>query len=136
MTSSPAAADTLNAHLSDTGRKPTDYDLIVTGDLGSLGRELMLELMRQCDKPIPEKHSMDCGMQIFSPEQDVHAGGSGCGCSASVLNGVLLGRLARGELRRILFMATGALLSPVSSMQGETIPGIAHAVALEYVGGK
>ncbi|MDR3050135.1 MAG: stage V sporulation protein AD [Oscillospiraceae bacterium] len=131
----PAAADTLCAHLRDTGRAPEDYDLIVTGDLGSLGRQLMLELMRQAHTPVPEKRSMDCGMVIFAPEQDTHAGGSGCGCSAAVLNSTLMARLAEGQLKRVLFMATGALLSPVSSMQGETIPGIAHAVALEHVEG-
>ncbi len=132
----PAAADTLRAHLEDTGGQPEDYDLIVTGDLGSLGRELMLELMREANKPVPEQRSMDCGMMIFSPEQDVHCGASGCGCSASVLNSMLMRRLHEGELRRILFMATGALLSPVSSMQGETIPGIAHAVVLENIAGE
>ncbi len=129
----PAAADTLCAHFDDTGLAPEDYDLIVTGDLGSLGRTLLLELMRDAHKPIPEAVSMDCGMMIFAPEQDTHCGGSGCGCSASVLNSMLMRRLSQGELKRILFMATGALLSPVSSMQGETIPGIAHAVVLEHV---
>ncbi len=131
----PAAVDTLLAYFADTGETADDFDLIVTGDLGSLGRDLMLELMRQRQCPLPEKVSADCGMLIFSPEQDVHTGASGCGCSASVLNGALLPRLEAGEYRRILFMATGALLSPLSSMQGETIPGIAHAVVLEHVSG-
>lgn len=131
----PAAADTVRAHFEDTNSKPDDFDLIVTGDLGSLGRELMLELLRKEKCAVPEKKSMDCGMAIFSPEQDVHAGGSGCGCSASVLNSDLFQRLSAGELKRVLFMATGALLSPVSSMQGESIPGIAHAVVLEHVKG-
>lgn len=131
----PAAADTARAHFEDTGTSADDYDLIVTGDLGSLGRELMLELLRKAKYAVREKRSMDCGMAIFAPEQDVHAGGSGCGCSASVLNSDLFQRLQAGELKRILFMATGALLSPVSSMQGETIPGIAHAVVLEHVEG-
>ena len=133
LTSSPAAADTLRAHFTDTGLTAKDYDLIVTGDLGSLGRELMLELMERANMPVPKKRSMDCGMAIFAPEQDTHCGGSGCGCSAAVLNSTLMARLASGELKRILFMATGALLSPTSSLQGETIPGIAHAVALEHV---
>ena len=133
MTSSPAAADTLRAHFTDTGLAPADYDLIVTGDLGSLGRELLLELMRRNNMPVPEKRSMDCGMVIYNPEQDTHCGGSGCGCSAAVLNSTLMARLSSGDLKRILFMATGALLSPTSSLQGETIPGIAHAVVLEHV---
>lgn len=130
----PAAADTLLAHLRDTGRDYADYDLIVTGDLGSLGRELMLELLRREGRALPPERSVDCGMLIYDASQDAHAGGSGCGCSASVLCGKLLGELARGELRRILFMATGALLSPTTTMQGETIPSIAHAVVLEHVG--
>jgi stage V sporulation protein AD len=129
----PAAADTLLAHFGDTGTSPADYDLIVTGDLGDLGRKLLLDLMDRANRPIPPEKSMDCGMVIFAPEQDTHAGGSGCGCSASVLNGALLPQLEAGELRRILFMATGALLSPVSSLQGETIPGIAHALVIEHV---
>ena len=130
----PAAADTLLAHLRDPGRDDADYDLIVTGDLGSLGRELMLELLRREGRALPPERSVDCGMLIYDASQDAHAGGSGCGCSASVLCGKLLGELARGELRRILFMATGALLSPTTTMQGETIPSIAHAVVLEHVG--
>ena len=133
LTSSPAAADTLHTHFTDTGLTPKDYDLIVTGDLGSLGRELMLELMRRNNMPVPEKRCMDCGVAIFAPEQDTHCGGSGCGCSAAVLNSMLMTQLSTGELKRILFMATGALLSPTSSLQGETIPGIAHAVVLEHV---
>lgn len=130
----PAATDTLLAHFRDTGRTDKDYDLVVSGDLGSLGRELMLELLRQEKHPISPERSMDCGMQIYAPEQDVHAGGSGCGCSASVLCGKLLGELASGQLHRILFMATGALLSPTTTMQGESIPSIAQAVVLEHVG--
>lgn len=129
----PAAENTLRAHFKDTGRTSDDYDLIVTGDLGSLGRELMLELLKQNGCAIPEEKSMDCGMQIFSPEQDVHAGGSGCGCSASVLCAKLLDELSKGKLNRILFMATGALLSPTTTMQGESVPSIAHAVALERI---
>jgi stage V sporulation protein AD len=93
----------------------------------------MLELMRQGGTPVPEKRSMDCGMAIYAPEQDTHCGGSGCGCSAAVLNSTLMAQLADGTLRRGLFMATGALLSATSSLQGETVPGIAHAVVLERI---
>ena len=99
----------------------------------------MLELLRQEKRPVSPERCMDCGMQIYAPEQDTHAGGSGCGCSASVLCGKLLGELASGQLQRILFMATGALLSPTTTMQGESIPSIAHAVVLEHIkeaGGK
>ena len=117
------------------GRTPEDYDLIVTGDLGQVGHDLMLELMAKQGRPLIENRYMDCGLEIFSKDQDVHAGGSGCGCSAVVLNSLLLGKLARGEARRILFMATGALLSPTSSQQGQSIPGVAHLAVLEGGGG-
>lgn len=127
----PAAADTIARHLSDMNRHAGDYDLIVTGDLGSVGRDLLLQLMQERGQPLLPERTIDCGLEIFRPEQDVHAGGSGCGCSAVVLNGPLLKRFAEGELKRILFLATGALLSTTSSQQGGTIPGIAHAVVLE-----
>lgn len=126
----PAAADTLAAHLSDTGRGVADYDLIVTGDLGCFGSEMFAELCRDNGIDLRDRH-MDCGNMIFSPDQKVDCGGSGCGCSASVLNSYLLDRIEKGKLRRIFFMATGALLSPTSSMQSESIPGIAHGVVLE-----
>ena len=126
----PAAADTFAAHLSDTGRGVMDYDLVVTGDLGRFGSEMFIELCRDNGIDLQDRH-MDCRNMIFSPEQKVDCGGSGCGCSATVLNGYLLERIEKGELRRIFFMATGALLSPTSSMQSESIPGIAHGVVLE-----
>lgn len=126
----PAAADTLCAHLSETGRSIRDYDLIVTGDLGSFGSEMFLELCRDNGVDASRRH-MDCGNLIFSSKQKVDCGGSGCGCSASVLNGYLLNRIEQGDLRRILFMATGALMSPTSGMQSDSIPGIAHGVVLE-----
>lgn len=126
----PAAADCLKTHFADTGRTPDDYDLIVTGDLGGVGKDILAELMRREGICLGGNY-IDCGCEIFSPAQDTHAGGSGCGCSASVLNGWLLGRLARGEVKRMLFMATGALMSPTSSMQGESIPSVAHAVVIE-----
>ena len=128
----PAAADTLLALFKDTGTSPEDYDLIVTGDLGQVGHDLLVQLMREQRMPLSEDRYSDCGLMIYDLKtQDVHAGGSGCGCSAVVLNGFLLPRLQKGELRRILFMATGALMSLTSSQQGESIPGIAHAVVLE-----
>ena len=127
----PAAADTLTRHFADTGRSPADYDLIITGDLGQVGHDILMELMKERGMPLIFERYMDCGLQVFSPSQDVHAGGSGCGCSAIVLNSRILARLKSGELHRVLFMATGALLSTTTCQQGETIPGIAHAIVLE-----
>ena len=126
----PAAADTIAAHLRDTGRSPDFYDRIVTGDLGTLGSALLLRLLER--EGFPLSNHMDCGASIFrAREQDVHSGGSGCGCCAAVLTGPLLNALADGTLRRILFCPTGALHSPTTALQGESIPGICHAVALE-----
>ena len=128
----PAAADTLCALFEDTNTEPTDYPLILTGDLGQVGHDLLLELMLQRGHPLDEKRYTDCGLEIYARDaQDMHAGGSGCGCSATVLNAVYLPKLQRGELTHLLFMATGALLSPTTTQQGESIPGIAHAVVLE-----
>ncbi len=127
----PAAADTLMALFEDTHTAPSDYDLIVTGDLGQVGHDLLLKLMLEQGMPLRPKTYQDCGLMIYDASQDVHAGGSGCGCSAAVLNAVLLPMLQRGEMHRIIFMSTGALLSTTSSQQGESIPGIAHAVVLE-----
>ena len=126
----PAAYDTLRAHFTATATGPEDYDLIVTGDLGQLGKEMLLELARRDGVSLGGKLT-DCGTMVFdNDKQDVHAGGSGCGCSASVLCGHLLRRMREGELHRLLFCATGALLSPVSSWQGESIPGVCHAVSI------
>ena len=127
----PAAADTLTRHFRDMGRSPADYDLIISGDLGRVGHDVLLSLMQERGVPLDPKTYIDCGLEIFLPEQDVHAGGSGCGCSAVVLAGHIMKRFQSGELKRVLFMATGALLSTTSSQQGGTIPGIAHAVVLE-----
>lgn len=127
----PAAADTLHRHLTDLQRTPEDYDLIITGDLGHVGHDLLLTLMQERGVSLAPSRYMDCGLEIFTPEQDVHAGGSGCGCSAVTLCGHIFRRFEQGELKRVLFMATGALLSPTTSQQGDTIPGIAHAIALE-----
>ena len=125
----PAAAQTIAAHLRDTGRSPDFYDRIVTGDLGALGSTLLLRLLEE--EGISLKNHMDCGALIFDRErQDVHCGGSGCGCCASVLTGYLLRQLEAGTWNHILFCPTGALHSPTSSFQGESIPGICHAIAI------
>ena len=127
----PAAADTLLTNFEDSGRGPSDYDLIATGDLGVIGRGLLIDLMKKRGMPLIEERYIDCGAQMFSPDQDVHAGGSGCACLASVFSAVLLGKLSARELKRILIIGTGALLSPVSALQGESIPSIAHALSIE-----
>ena len=127
----PAAAQTIGDFLKDTNTKPEDYDLILTGDLGSTGSALLKELMRKeyCTD-ITSVHK-DCGTMIFDLEkQDMHSGGSGCGCSASVVCSYILNKLKSKKLNRVLFVGTGALLSPTSSMQKESIPGIAHGIVL------
>ena len=130
----PAACDTIAAHLRDTGRSPGFYDLIVTGDLGALGSQLLLELLAREGFPKLENHA-DCGCLIFDREkQDVHCGGSGCGCCAAVLTGYFLPGLAAGRWKHILFCPTGALHSPTTALQGESIPGICHAAALAAPG--
>ena len=128
----PAAADTIFQHLKDFQRTPKDYDLIVTGDLGVVGRELVLDLLKQKGYDISKQY-FDCGIAIFDDKtQDTHSGGSGCGCSAVTLAGYLLPKLESGELKRILFLPTGALLSTVSFNEGQSIPGICHGVVLEH----
>ena len=127
----PAAAQTLEDFLQDTGTKPDDYDLIVTGDLGKVGSDLMRELLAKDGIEITKSYN-DCGVMIFDRDaQDVHAGGSGCGCSASVLCSIILQQLEDGTLHDVLFIGTGALMSPTSSQQGESIPGVAHLVHLQ-----
>ena len=126
----PAAYATIRAHLEDLNLTPGDYDLIVTGDLGQLGKDLLLELASQDGLELGGKLA-DCGTMVFdNTRQDVHSGGSGCGCSAVTLCGHLLGQLSTGKLKKILFCGTGALLSPTSTQQGLPIPGICHAVAI------
>ncbi len=126
----PAAADTLCHFFMDTGTGPEDYDCIATGDLGEVGSALNRELLSRKGYTLDDRYT-DCGLLLFDRQtQDVHAGGSGCGCSASVLCAHFLPRLERGELRNMLFVPTGALMSPTSSQQGESIPGIAHALLL------
>lgn len=127
----PAAADTILRFFSLSGEKPSDYDRIVTGDLGTEGSALLSELLRENGLDLAGRHR-DCGVLLFDPlKADVHAGGSGCGCSASVLSALFLPALERGELRRILFLATGALMSPSNLLQGGSILGIAPLIVLE-----
>lgn len=128
----PAAARTIADFMKDTGSKPQDFDLIVTGDLGYTGSELLYQLLEKDYKIKLEGYHRDCGMMIYNlKEQDVNSGGSGCGCSASVLCSHIMKNMEKGKLKKVLFVATGALMSPTSSKQGNTIPGIAHAVLLE-----
>jgi stage V sporulation protein AD len=128
----PAAVNTIEAHFREFGIQPDEYDLIITGDLASVGHQIATELFKSHTFPIEKTTFLDCGLLIYDREkQDVQAGGSGCGCSAAVTYGYLLKQLEQGILRKILVVATGALLSPLSYQQGETIPCIAHAVALE-----
>ena len=130
MTFSPAAADTILTYLNNTKTLPKDFDVIFTGDLGYVGSELLYKLCIEQGIDISAYHN-DCGLMLYNPEkQDVHSGGSGCGCSASVLTSHILKNLEKGEYKRVLFCATGALLSPTTVMQGENIPSIAHLVEL------
>lgn len=135
LTSSPAACETICEFLEQTGTKPEDYDMILTGDLGEVGTSILHELtQKEYGVDISHIHS-DCGLMIYDRKnQDVHAGGSGCGCSASVLCSKIMRELSAGKLKNVLFVATGALLSPTRILQGESIPGIAHGVL--FSGGK
>ncbi|TXK84052.1 stage V sporulation protein AD [Paenibacillus sp. N3.4] len=131
----PAAVDTIQAHCRDLNREPGYYDLIVTGDLALVGSNIARELFHKHKFPIEQTTYDDCGLIVYDREkQSVQAGGSGCGCSATVTYGHLLKRIKKGELKRILVVATGALLSPLSFQQGESIPCIAHAVSIESGG--
>ena len=130
----PAAYATIRAHFEDFGTKPEDYDLIVTGDLGQLGKDILLEMGIRDGISLGGRLT-DCGTLVFdATKQDVHSGGSGCGCSAITLCGYLLDKLNSGKLNKILFCGTGALLSPTSTQQGLPIPGVSHAVCI--IGGK
>lgn len=129
-----AASDTIYHNFVDFLRSPSDYDKIVTGDLGSVGSRILIDLMGERGMDISDKH-MDCGIEIFdSVTQDTHAGGSGCGCAASVFASYILPRVESGEWKRILFVPTGALLSKVSFAEGGSVPGIAQAVVVETKG--
>lgn len=126
----PAALDTIQAHFQDTNTTSDDYDLIVTGDLGQLGKDILLTIAGKEGLNLGGKLT-DCGTLVFDPiRQDVHSGGSGCGCSAITLCGYLLDRISNGKIHRILFCGTGALLSPTSSQQGLPIAGVCHAVSI------
>jgi stage V sporulation protein AD len=126
----PADMDTIVTHFKDTGFTPESYDLIVTGDLGHVGKEICNELIREKGYNVSDVYN-DCGVMIFDRErQDAHAGGSGCGCSATVFAGFIYKKLMEGVINNVLFVATGALLSTTSSQQGESIPSVAHAVSI------
>lgn len=126
----PAAADTILCHLQDTGRAPDFYDIILTGDLGHIGKQILLDLLKKQGLNL-EKVFDDCGALMYrEKKQDVHAGGSGCGCSASIFSGRVFKELRQGTLKNVLLISTGALLSTISTQQGESVPGIAHAVAI------
>ncbi|MDD3205580.1 MAG: stage V sporulation protein AD [Lachnospiraceae bacterium] len=126
----PAAADTIYQNLVDFGRKPEDYDRIITGDLGHVGQLALYDLLLEKNIDIGKQH-MDCGIEMFDQEsQDTHAGGSGCGCAATVLSAYILKQIEEGTWKRILFVPTGALLSKTSFNEGQTVPGIAHGVVI------
>ena len=127
----PAAADVMKAHFQDLNRGPDYYDLIITGDLGYYGTQLTRELLEKEGFLLDERYT-DCGIQIYDKEaQDTHGGGSGCGCSAVTMAGYLLSEIQKGAFHRVLLIPTGALLSPLSTQQGESIPCVAHAVVIE-----
>lgn len=127
----PAAASTLEQHFKDFDARPEDYDKIITGDLGKVGQRVLIDLLNERGYDISPVH-MDCGIEIFDAEtQDTHAGGSGCGCSAVTLSAYILKQLEEHNWNKVLFMPTGALLSKTSFNEGQSVPGIAHALILE-----
>lgn len=129
----PAAASTIASHFVDYNSQPEEYDKIITGDLGSVGQKLLIDLLRDKGYDISDRH-LDCGMEIFDAgTQDTHAGGSGCGCSAVTLSAYILKQLSEHNWKKVLFVPTGALLSKTSFNEGQTVPGIAHGVVLESV---
>jgi len=130
----PAAVDTLLTHFRDLERSPQEYDVILSGDLGNIGKNILIDLMEKQGCPVADRYN-DCGALMYNESQDVHSGGSGCGCSASIFAGRIIKEMRQGKIQRALIMSTGALLSTISAGQGESIPGIAHAVVLEAEGG-
>jgi len=127
----PAALDTLVAHFKDTGTKPSYYDAIFTGDLGHIGKDILSEMAQAKGYNISNNYD-DCGVLIFDKKkQDTHSGGSGCGCIATVFSGYIFNKLKQKDLKKVLLIATGALTNATSSGQGESIPGIAHAISIE-----
>lgn len=129
----PAACDTIYRYMEDFKASPEEFDRIITGDLGVVGREILVAMLREKGYDI-EKNYMDCGIEIFDPKQGTDSGGSGCGCSAITLTGYILRQIAQGTWKKVLFVPTGALLSTVSFNEGNSVPGIAHAIAFEYCG--
>ena len=129
----PAVWDCVRAHMDDTGRREDYYDMVVTGDLGWIGRDLLLELMNESGLHLPPEKLIDCGASLFSKEQDTHAGGSGCGCVASVSCSWIMKRMETGELKKVLIVGSGAMLSTTSGLQGESIPSIAYAAGVEMM---
>jgi len=127
----PAVADTIICHFQDLGIGPEAYDLVITGDLGQIGKNITMDLVGRAGYSLALDKYSDCGLMIYDPSQDTHAGGSGCGCSAVVINGYIIKELLAGRLKKVLFIGSGALLSPTFNQQGESIPSIGHAVALE-----
>jgi stage V sporulation protein AD len=130
-----AAVDTIIRHLSDTGREPGYYDLIITGDLGLIGKEIALDLLSGAGVEVADIFK-DCGSIMYDKKQDTHSGGSGCGCSASIFSSYVYREMRLGKIKNALLISTGALLSTISSQQGESVPGIAHAVAVTTEGEK
>lgn len=127
----PAAADTLLTHFKDTGRNPSYYDIILTGDLGYIGKEIVNDMMLSKGYNIKSNYN-DCGVLIFDKEsQDTHSGGSGCACCGTVFSGYIYNKLKEKKYKRVLLVATGALMNSTSVQQGESIPGIAHAISVE-----
>ncbi|WP_324823466.1 stage V sporulation protein AD [Sinanaerobacter sp. ZZT-01] len=126
----PATVDTIFQHLKDTGREASYYDVILSGDLGIVGKQIVIDLLKKENINLDAVYD-DCGVMIFNKDQDVHSGGSGCGCSASIFSGHIFKEMRQGKIKKALLISTGALLSTISSQQGESIPGIAHAVAVE-----
>ena len=132
----PAACSTIVQNLKDFGRKPEEYDQIITGDLGYIGQQILLDLLEKEGYQAGKNHK-DCGILMYDQKtQDTHAGGSGCGCSASVLAGYILPKIACGDWKRVLFVPTGALMSKVSFYEGNSVPGIAQGVVLEWEEGE
>ena len=128
----PAAADTIQQNFEDFYRTVDDYDRILTGDLGAIGQSILLDIMKNRGYDLKDKHE-DCGMIVYDRQrQDMHAGGSGCGCAAVTLSTYILPRLRKGEWHRVLFVPTGALMSTVSFNEGDSVPGIAHGIVLEH----
>ena len=128
----PAACNVITQNLRDFDRQPEDYDKIITGDLGYVGQQILWDLVMQQGYDIRKNHT-DCGIEIYDQKtQDTHAGGSGCGCSAVTLASYILPLLEQGTWRRVLFIPTGALLSPISFNEGQSVPGIAHGIVLEH----